>query len=259
MPGRWGGARPRVADLYPLPWLLSAAVLLVGYLWDSGYGGQGDGALRPTLAIVRPADLMLALAAAVIGLSLLVWRVTVRWSSSASSQARRLPTLSAWLAPRALAIGLVVCAGTLVLGAWNALVLDPLAIAPGHSLEEIYFAVAHTQGPSSLAVDTLPVVVWILFLGCLAVVIAMLLRRSRPAWSFVLAALLGLAGVAIPFQFLAGAYLGMDIADTLLPGYGTISAFTLYFWIAGRVMLSAALVLLPLRPPTGTRRMAKPT
>ena len=254
MPRRRKFGPPRMSDLYPLPWLLSAALLAVGYLVDTQYGGQGDEALRPTLAIVERVDALLAISAIVVGLGLLCWRLSVRLIPRSASARTRERKPHAAFAPWALPVGLVLCAGTLLFGLLDAIVLLPQATAPAHTTVDIYSAIVDTFGPSSLVVDLLVPLAWLVFWGVVLSVVAVVLWRASPSWNYVLAALFGLAGVAIPYQFFASAPLSMDIADALPPGYGTLPAATFYFWIGGRVMLCAALVLLALRPGSSIRR-----
>jgi hypothetical protein len=148
-------------------------------------------------------------------------------------------------------VGLAVIAAVAVLMAVNALVLDPLAAVPGHSLGEVYDELRRQH--FTVGVDIAQTIAAAAVGVVLAAAVAAIgIRGALP--QFVVAALFqALLVLAAPVNFMLGFALGMDVADAFMTTGGDHTAWPTLVYVPS----AAALVALPIVLLVGTRRAVR--
>ncbi|TFC58563.1 hypothetical protein E3O62_10255 [Cryobacterium sp. TMT2-15-1] len=133
---------------------------------------------------------------------------------------------------------LIVVVGVLHISVWN-----PLAKAPGLSLDEIYSAMS-AAGEAPLNIFLM---VWAIFWGAMAVTLPILcglrgVARFFTARRIIVVGLL-LVGTTASFHWFAGFNMGMSLADTFMTSGGDAAISGPAIAIAGQTALVAALLI----------------
>ena len=133
---------------------------------------------------------------------------------------------------------LIVVVGVLHISVWN-----PLAKAPGLSLDEIYSAMS-AAGEAPLNIFLM---VWAIFWGAMAVTLPILCGIRGVAWFFtarrIIVVGLLLVGTTASFHWFAGFNMGMSLADTFMTSGGDAAISGPAIAIAGQTALVAALLI----------------